>query len=159
MSQSKPFVITRSFKAPRKLVWDCFTQSARIEQWMSPKGFKTVKMKREFKVGGKNHYCQQGPDGSLMWGLQEFKVISPIELLVYTQVFSDEMGGIASHPMAPLWPKQMLTTVTLKDMGAETELTLSWEAMGASAEEQAFFDGAHAGMNGGWGGSFDQLDA
>lgn len=156
----KPFVITRKFKASQQLLWDCFTQSERIDQWMSPKGFKTVKSERDFKVGGTHHYCQEGPDGGKMWGLQEFKEISPIGKLVYTQAFSNEKRELTQHPMAPLWPKQMLTTVTFKALGAdEAELTLSWEAMNASPESQAFFDNAHAGMQGGWGGSFDQLDA
>jgi uncharacterized protein YndB with AHSA1/START domain len=155
----KPFIITRKFKASQQLLWDCFTQAERVDQWMSPKGFKTVKMDRDFKVGGKNHYCQEGPDGMKMWGLQEFKEISPIGKLVYTQAFSDEKGGLTRHPMAPLWPPQMLTTVLFKAAGAETEITLSWEALNATAEEQAFFDNAHQGMAGGWGGSFEQLDA
>ena len=156
----KPFTITRTFKAPRTLVWEVFTQPQHMEKWLSPAGMKNLSSKTDFRVGGTHHYGQAGPDGGTMWGMLHYQLIQPPEKLVYLQHFSDEKGGLTRHPMAPLWPPQMLTTVVLKEQAPDlTELTLTWEAVDASPEEQAFFDNAHAGMSQGWGGTFDQLDA
>ena len=37
-TQSKDFVITRTFDAPRELVWKCFTEPERMKEWWGPKG-------------------------------------------------------------------------------------------------------------------------
>jgi uncharacterized protein YndB with AHSA1/START domain len=53
-----------------------------------------------------------------------------------------------------------LTTVTLQDApGGKTSLTLRWSPLDATPQEQSTFDAAHEGMHGGWGGSFERLDA
>jgi len=38
-------------------------------------------------------------------------------------------------------------------------VTLRWLPINATAEEQATFDAAHGGMQGGWTGTFERLDA
>ena len=154
----KPFVITREFDAPRKLVWEVFTQPEHMEKWLSPAGSKTQHSKMDFRVGGTHHYCQIGPDGQPMWGKLHYEVIQAPEKLVYLQHFSDEQGGVTRHPLAPQWPEKMLTTVLFNETApGRTEVILTWAAQGANAEEQAFFDNAHAGMEQGWGGTFQQL--
>jgi uncharacterized protein YndB with AHSA1/START domain len=74
--------------------------------------------------------------------------------------FSDENGGLTRHPLSPTWPLELLTTVTLEDApGGKTKLTLRWSPLNPSEEERGTFDAAHDGMRGGWGGSFERLDA
>jgi uncharacterized protein YndB with AHSA1/START domain len=54
----------------------------------------------------------------------------------------------------------MLTTVTFEEEpGGKTKVTLRWSPINATAEEQASFDAAHGGMQGGWTGTFERLDA
>jgi uncharacterized protein YndB with AHSA1/START domain len=43
--------------------------------------------------------------------------------------------------------------------GLGTVITLQTTALGANAEEQRTFDDGHASMTGGWGGTFEQLEA
>ena len=38
MAESKPFILTRTFDAPRALVWDMFTKSEHLKHWMGPTG-------------------------------------------------------------------------------------------------------------------------
>ena len=38
-TQSKDFVMSRVFDAPRDLLWKCFTDPERMKQWWGPKGF------------------------------------------------------------------------------------------------------------------------
>jgi uncharacterized protein YndB with AHSA1/START domain len=52
------------------------------------------------------------------------------------------------------WP---LSTTTLTDAGPGTRMALHWQAFDANDEENATFDGAHAGMTQGWRGTLDQL--
>lgn len=61
--------------------------------------------------------------------------------------------------MSATWPLEMLTTVTLKDKGGKTELTLTWVPIDATAEEISTFENGMAGMTGGWMGTFDQLES
>ena len=62
------------------------------------------------------------------------------------------------HPMAPTWPKKMLTTVQLQDFGPKTLISLYWQPIDPTAAETATFTQGMEGMKGGWGGSFDRLD-
>jgi hypothetical protein len=49
--------------------------------------------------------------------------------------------------------------VTFEDApDGKCKLTLTWSPLDATAEEQATFDAAHDGMNGGWAGTFERLD-
>jgi Activator of Hsp90 ATPase homolog 1-like protein len=72
---------------------------------------------------------------------------------------SDAQGGPTPHPMAAAWPLYTLSTVTLADAGGKTLLTLNWQALNATTEEERTRNGAHAGMAQGWGGTMDMLAA
>jgi uncharacterized protein YndB with AHSA1/START domain len=160
MPAVQPFSITRTFNAPRALVYKVHTQAEHMEKWMSPPGFKTIHSAMDLRVGGSNHYGMQSPDGHEMWGLQIFKEIVEPEKLVYVQSFSDKDRNITAHPMSPTWPKRMLATLILKDLGSsKTELTITWLPYEASDTELATFDAARPSMSGGFQGVHDALDA
>ena len=53
----------------------------------------------------------------------------------------------------------MLTTVVFDDESGCTRVTLTWEPINPTKEEQASFAQAIPSMTGGWTGTFDQLDA
>jgi hypothetical protein len=65
---SNDFVISRVLNAPRDLVWQCFTDPARMKQWWGPKGVKIMKSDMDLRVGGTYHYGMQTPDGNVMLG-------------------------------------------------------------------------------------------
>ena len=69
----KPFVITRTLNAPRKLVWQAFTEAERLKKWFGPKGFTPDVSKMDLRPGGTYHYRLKGPDGSTMWGKWVFR--------------------------------------------------------------------------------------
>jgi uncharacterized protein YndB with AHSA1/START domain len=87
-----------------------------------------------------------------------YREIKAPDRLVWVTSFSDERGGLTRHPMAPTWPQEMLTTVTLADEGDRTTVTVVWLPLSPTAEERATFDASHAGMKQGWTGTFDQLE-
>ena len=154
------FVISRVFDAPREVVWECFTKPERMKQWWGPKGSVIVASKMDLRVGGTYHGAMRDPGGRVMWAKFVYREIVAPELLVWVHSFSDEAGGLTRHPMSPTWPLKLLTTVTLAQAPEnKTALTLRWSPLEATEEERKTFDAAHDGMRGGWGGSFDQLDA
>jgi uncharacterized protein YndB with AHSA1/START domain len=157
---TKDFVITRSFAAPRDLIWKCFTDPERMKEWWGPKGSTIVASKMDFRVGGTYHGAMRSAGGPVMWAKFVYREIVPPQRLVWVHSFSDEAMGLTRHPMVPTWPLEMLTTVLFEEEpGGKTKVTLRWSPMNATAEEQATFDAAHGGMQGGWTGTFERLDA
>lgn len=156
----KPFIISRTFSAPRDLVFKCWTEAAHMEKWWGPKGVAVRIEKFEPRPGGISHYSMITPDGKKMWGKAIFREITPPERIVFVNAFSDEHAGLTRHPMAPSWPIEMLTTITFADAGAgKTAVTIQWVPLSPGAEERAAFDSGHGSMTMGWTGTLDQLTA
>ena len=157
---TKPFVISRVFDAPRDRVWKAWTEVEQMKQWWGPKGFVVTHCKIELRPGGKGHYCLRAPDGSDMWGRFVYREIAKPSRLVWINSFSDKDGGLSTHPMNPSWPREMLTTVSFKDLGGKTEVTVEWIPVdGSSATELKTFDQGRDSMKGGWTGTLDQFTA
>jgi len=154
-----PFVISRVFDAPRDKVWKAWTEVERLKQWFSPKGFTVIAAKMDLRPGGTYHYGMRTPDGQEMWGKWTFREIKAPERLVLVNSFSDAAGGITRHPMAPTWPREMLSTSTFTEKDGKTTLTLEWLPFNATPEEIATFEAGRAGMTQGWSGTFEQFIA
>lgn len=160
MSVPEPFVTSRTFDAPRHLLFDVHTKPEHLSRWLSPAGFETIHAALDFKPGGSYHYGIEGPGGARMWGLQSFVEIVPNERLVLVQSFSDEHRGLTRHPMAPAWPLEMLVTTTFEDAAeGKARLCVSWQPYRSDAAGHAAFDGARAGMAQGFAGTFEKLAA
>ncbi|HRD75709.1 MAG TPA: SRPBCC domain-containing protein [Hyphomicrobiaceae bacterium] len=158
-TEGTPFVISRTFEAPRPLLWACFTEEERMKRWWGPKGVRIAWSKIDFRPGGRHHYAMQLPDGKMMWGRQVYREISAPEKIILVNSFSDEFGGLGRHPLAPSWPIELHTVFAFEEAGpAKTKFTVTWTPIYPTTEERAAFDGGHASMTGGWGGTFDQLE-
>jgi uncharacterized protein YndB with AHSA1/START domain len=155
-----PRTVSRIFKAPVALVWDVHTSPAHQARWLSPDNPAGYRSRMDFRVGGTHFYGMPGPDGSVMYGIQVFREIVPLRKVVLVQSFADKDGNIAPHPMAPTWPREMLSINDYEDLGdGTTRLSITWQPVNASANEEATFDGARAGMQGGWDHQFGQIEA
>ena len=64
--RDREFVISRTFDAPRDLVWKAWTERERLMQWFGPKGFTMPIAKLDFRPGGMLHYCLRSADGKEM---------------------------------------------------------------------------------------------
>jgi uncharacterized protein YndB with AHSA1/START domain len=158
--ETEAFSISRDLKAPRALVYEVQTDPKHLVNWLSPEGFKTTHAVMDFRVGGRYHYCQEGPDGPRMWGLQRFLEIAPNERIVLIQSFSDKDGGVTRHPMSREWPLEMLATTTFEEIGpGMTRITISWRPHNSDEAGIRAFDAGRASMTGGFGGVFKKLEA
>jgi uncharacterized protein YndB with AHSA1/START domain len=152
------FVLTRTFDAPRDLVWKAFTEPERLAQWFGPKGCGNLThCAVDLRPGGVFHYCMRLPGGKDMWGKWTFREITPPERMVCIVSFSDENGGITRHPFSPDWPLETLSDTTFTEADGKTTITLHWSAYDATEKERETFNNGHAGMSQGWNGAMDQL--
>jgi uncharacterized protein YndB with AHSA1/START domain len=157
-AQVEDFVISRTFDAPRELVWKAFTDPEHMKNWWGPKGFTVRSAKMDFRPGGSYHYCMRSPDGQDMWGKFAYREIVAPERIVFLNSFSDENGGLTRHPMSPTWPLEMLSTFTFTERDGKTTLTIRWSPYNANEVESKTFDEGRKGMIGGWTGTLDQLE-
>ena len=152
----RPFIISRTFNAPRDLVWKAWTEREHM-QWWGPKGVSIHHAKLDLRPGGTFHYCMKTPEGREMWGKWVIREIVKPERLVFVNSFSDADGGLTRHPMSPHWPLELLSTVTFVAQGDKTLLTIQWLPLNATDIERKTFDEGHESMKNGWGGTLDRL--
>jgi uncharacterized protein YndB with AHSA1/START domain len=158
-SNPNEVVITRTFDAPRQIVWDAWTKEENLKEWFGPTGSQITFAKMDLRPGGVFHYCMAHGTAGEMWGIWKFREVDPPKKIQLVQSFSDKDGGITTHPMAPTWPKQTLSTTTFEEKNGKTTITLHWEPYEATQEEIDTFNAGRAGMDQGWAGTFARLDA
>ncbi len=155
----RAFVLTRTFDAPRALVYRVWTDAEHLARWFGPKGFPVFASRLDLRPGGVYHYGMRAGNGNEMWGRWTFEEVVPPERIVFRNSFSDPQGGATRHPMAPDWPLEMRSTVTFTEAGGRTTLTLRAVAVNATESERRAFEAGFQGMTAGWGGTLDQLAA
>jgi uncharacterized protein YndB with AHSA1/START domain len=153
------FVISRTFDAPRDLVWKAFSDVEHLKHWWGPKGFIMKACTLDFRPGGIFHYCMQGPDGREMWGKFIYREIVPQERFSHIVSFSDANKGVTRHPLSPSWPLQTFAIASFTESGGKTTLTVRWRPYEATEEERKIFAESYVSMRNGWTGTMDQLDA
>lgn len=155
----EPFVISRTFDAPRELVFKAFTEVERLNHWWGPKGFKVIASTMDLRPGGTYHYGFQAPDGSAMWGKFVYREVAAPERIVFVNSFSDERGGITRHPLHSDWPLEMLSTFLFEDAGSgRTKVTINWVPINESDAERRTFEEGRGSMTQGWTGTFEHLE-
>lgn len=155
-------IITRTFDAPRELVWKAWTDPEMIKQWWGPEGFTSPSAKVDFKVGGKFVYSMSGPAGSEwdkeMWSAGEYKEIVPNEKLIVTDYFSDANGNKimpAEYDQDPNFPDEMHVTILFEDVGeGKTKLSIIYDKPETEEQWQAVLN---SGMKEGWNSSLNKF--
>jgi uncharacterized protein YndB with AHSA1/START domain len=154
----RPFIISRTFDAPRERVFELWTDRDHLMQWFGPKGFTMPYARLDLRPGGTLHYQIKSPEGQVIWGRFVYREITPPERIVSVNSFSDEHGGLARHPGSEMWPLEMLTTVTFTEPApGRTTVTVKWTPINPTPAERATFDTGRDSMRGGWTGTFEQL--
>ena len=152
-------VITRTFNAPRALVFKAFSEREALDQWWGPAGMEMSNTTLDFRPGGTYHYGMKTPDGNIMWGKFRYLEINEPEQIVFISSFSDKDGNIARAPFFDKFPLEIRNTLTLTENNGKTTLTLRGGPINATEEEQNAYMGMISGMEQGFGGTFDQLEA
>ena len=141
-------------------MYDVWTQPQHFAKWMGPTGSKMEFIRTEIVENGTSFYKMTTDTGMVMFGKIKYLKFNKPNTIIYTQQFSDENENLSRHPLAPVWPATMLTTITLEEEpDNSTRVTVKWEPCDHFTEEEllAFIE-AKAGMTIGWTGSFDKLE-
>ena len=106
-------VITRSFDAPRRLVFEALTRPELLKRWLGVfGGWSMTVCEVDLRVGGQYHYVWSGPDGATMGMRGTFREIAPPERIVNTEKFDE-----------PWYPGEAVGTAVLTESGGRTTLT------------------------------------
>lgn len=143
----KEVTITRTFNAPRALVYDVWTDEQHIASWFGPQGFTNPLVRMDVRPGGEMVIHMEGPDGNVYPSVGTFTDVTPPERLAFTSAAYAGVGGeflLEDH-----------TTITFTERGNQTELTMHAVILRAAPEATE----ALAGMEQGWNESFDRLEA
>ena len=158
-AEDEVFKLSRTFDAPKALIWACWTEADHLANWFGPAGMKLIVKSLDLRVGGTFLYGMQMPTGITMWGKWVFREINAPDSMAYVVSFCNEAGQPVRHPMAPLWPLEVLAIQTLSEKDAKTLTESRSYPINATPEERAVFKAGHASMQMGFGGTFAQLDA
>ena len=113
----RELTFTRTFQAPRKLVFQAFSTPEHIAQWWGPKDWPVTACTMDFRPGGIWHYRLTGPGGQEHWARAVYQEIVVPKKIVFTDTFADAEGNPAAGK------PQSLTTITFTAIGDATKLT------------------------------------
>ena len=132
-------VITRTFDAPRALVFKAWSKAEHAVRWFGPQNFTCPQCTMDFRVGGAYRACIRSPEGKEYWMRGIYREIVEPERIVFT--FSWEEEGERG--------RENLVTVTFAEQGDKTRMTF----------RQAFFESVSErdSHNEGWTECFERL--
>ena len=142
--------VTRSFKAPRDLVYRAYTEPALVRQWLlGPPGWSMPVCEMDVRIGGRYTWRWRSDENGSEFGFSgTFRDVQPSSKIVHTEAY-DPGTLTESYP-----GKEALVTVTFsEDRGVTTVKTL----IDFGSKEAR--DGAVAtGMTDGMEQSYQQLE-
>jgi uncharacterized protein YndB with AHSA1/START domain len=135
--------MTRTFDAPRKLVFDAWTNPEHVPHWMlGPAGWTMPVCEIDLRPGGAWHFVWRKADGAEMAMTGVYREVTPPERLVSTEKWGPE------------WP-ETVNTLTLTEQDGKTTLTNTILYPSKDARDAAL----KTGMQDGATQSFERLDA
>lgn len=148
-------VMTRTFNAPRPLVWQAMTKPELIRQWLyAPEGWSMSVCEGEAKIGRPFRWAWNGPDGKLAMTISGVyrEVVAP-ERIVHTETM--EMGGTgACSTSADAEAGELVATLVLTEKDGATTLRMTLVFPSKEARDGALASGMESGVSIG----YDRLD-
>ena len=127
----REIVISRSFDAPRELVWQVWTDPKHIIQCWGPQGFHNESCSTELRVGGNFRLEMRAPDGNVYACIGTFREIVEYERIVY------EGEAAEGHPCGAGIPPRATVTVRFAELQGKTRLTLHTRFASATRKQAA----------------------
>jgi len=152
------FVITRTFDAPRDLLFKVMTEAKHLVHWWGPRGFTMVSATVDLRPGGLFHYGMKGPDGTEMWGKFVYREIAEPERLSYVVSFSDPEANTTRAPFNQDWPLEVLNVMTFTENEGKTTIRIEGIPINATEAEIDAFASNHKSMQQGFTGTMNQLE-
>jgi uncharacterized protein YndB with AHSA1/START domain len=133
----RELVVTRSFNAPARIVWDAWTKPALLKRWWAPKsyGVSLFECEMDVRVGGAYRYVFGRDPKQPMVFSGSFAEVAPNSRLVCTQLF---------EPMRAAG--EAIVTATFEEQGGRTRLVLHQLFPSKEALDGAVASGMEEGM-------------
>ena len=134
--------VTRSFKAPRALVYRAHTEPELVRRWLlGPPGWSMPVCEMDVRVGGKYRWrWRNDQDGNEFGFSGTFREVKPTEKLVHTEAYEPGTVG-GSFP-----GNDALVTVTFAEDAGITTLTSLIDFGSTEARDAAIATGMTDGM-------------
>jgi uncharacterized protein YndB with AHSA1/START domain len=145
LKADRELVITRTFNAPARIVFDAWTKAELVKRWWAPKshGVSIAECNADVRVGGSYRYVLRPKEGDDIAFSGKYTEITPHSRLVYTQFFEPMRDAGA-----------VIVTITFEEQGAKTRLVSHELYPSKEAREAALGSGMEHGMR----ETMDQLD-
>ena len=137
-------LITRTFDAPRDLVFEAITTPEHVRRWYGCDAMQMTTCEMDVKVGGAWRYVLRMPDGSEHGFHGEYREISPPTRLVSTENY---------EPIGP--GHEVVATVTLEEKSGKTLFKNLLKYRSKADRDGHLQSGMETGMQ----ESFDRLEA
>ena len=112
-SSDREILLSRTYDAPRELVFEAWIDPVHVAEWWGPAGFTTTILEMDPRPGGTWRFIMHGPDGVDYPNRIDYLEITKPERLVYTHASDEEPPQI-----------QFEATLNFAERGGQTELNL-----------------------------------
>lgn len=143
----EPIVLrmTRTFDAPRDLVWRAWTQPEHLLRWFAGEDCVPVFADMDVKPGGKWRSAMRWSGGKTHTHLGEYLEIDPPHRLVFTHHWEEDDPDHACQSTV-----ETRITVTLTEQGGRTHMVFEQVGLASQASRDSHEQG--------WGAAFTSLD-
>ena len=128
--------ITRSFDAPRQLVWDAYTRPELLKRWLGAMpGWSWAVCEMDVRVGGRYRWVWRGPEGAELGLGGEYREVVPAERLVTTEKYDQAW-----------YPGEAVGTVEFRERDGRTTLVTTLQYESKAARDAVLQSPATSGM-------------
>jgi uncharacterized protein YndB with AHSA1/START domain len=133
------FTIERSFAAPRRLVWKCYTEPQQLARFWGPRE-ATTSATVDLRVGGTWRTSWTYPSGQTYAYTSVYLELVEPERIHYRDAPDSWRGGLEGLP-----PPQLLSTILLDEVDQRTKVTAHIKAASVAHRDETVARG-FAGM-------------
>jgi uncharacterized protein YndB with AHSA1/START domain len=148
-------VMTRTFNAPRQLIWEAMTRPELMQRWMfTPPQWSWSRCEMDLRVGGKFHWEWAGPDGRHAMTISGVhKEVTPPARIIHTERMEmgpgagpcgSECGEGGAEGGGDPW--ELLATIDLTESAGRTHLTMTLRFPSKQARDAALASGMEQGV-------------
>jgi uncharacterized protein YndB with AHSA1/START domain len=135
--------VSRSFNAPRDLVWEAYTTPELVQRWLlGPPGWTMPVCEMDVRPGGKYRWAWESEEDGTSFGFHgEFREVEAPARITHVEAYDPgDMGGSMEES------GEALVTLTFTESGGITTLTTHIEYASKQARDAAVSSGMTDGM-------------
>ncbi|MGD9691280.1 MAG: SRPBCC domain-containing protein [Phycisphaerales bacterium] len=157
----KSIVMTREFRAPRRMVWEAMTRPELMRRWMfAPPGWEMTVCEFDARVGGRFRWQWRTAEADPAMTIHgELREVVLHERIVHTERMEMAMGGdCGGGGCEDGGVQELLATLEFSERGGVTLMRMTLEFATKEARDGALASGMEHGMEAGY-KSLDEMFA